>query len=170
MATQAQVVLGVFAAGFALAFVGYLNRQAVGEVVDAAVDLLKPRGIRNNNPGNLVYIPDPARAWDGQIGSDGRFGVYDTAARGVRALGKQLEKHARSGMRTVRTLINVWAPPSENNTGAYVAQVAKALNVAPDLMIDVSARLPQLAAAIIQHENGRQPYAMADIERWVRLE
>src|SRR4051812_46965540 len=71
----------------------------VAEVADAAANLL-PRGIRNNNPGNIRFLP-AASAWRGQIGSDGSFGIYDTPANGVRAIAKQLQKYTASGARTV---------------------------------------------------------------------
>lgn len=128
----------------------------------------QPRGIRNNNPGNLEWLP-PGRAWNGQIGSDGRFGVYDTPANGVRAMARQLLKYSREGLNTVRSIIAKWAPASENDVGAYARSVAARMGVGPDESISVSASLPRLVAAMIRHENGQQPYSMSDIERWVYL-
>lgn len=125
-----------------------------------------PAGIRNNNPGNLRYLTG-AHAWDGQIGNAGGYGVYRSPDRGVRALGQQLQVYERRGLRTVRAIVGVWAPPSENNTAAYIADVARKLGVQPDDPISVTNRLPELAAAIIQHENGEQPYALSDIKQWV---
>lgn len=139
--------------------------RVVADATDAALANL-PRGIRNNNPGNLLYLP-PGRAWRGQIGSDGRFGVYDTAANGVRAIGQQLLKYARGGVDTVQGLIATWAPENENPTDAYVANVARWVGVHPTASIDVRAMLPELAAAIIRQENGMQPYPEADIRAWV---
>lgn len=126
------------------------------------------RGIRNNNPGNIVYMP--VNPWKGQIGTDGRFGVYDTPANGVRAIGKQLMVYRRKyGLSTVRDLIARWAPPVENNTASYISSVARRLGVDADQNIDVAAMLGQLAAAIILHENGRIPYTQSDINTWVNL-
>lgn len=128
-----------------------------------------PRGIRNNNPGNIRTLP-ASRAWRGQIGDDGGgYGVYDRPENGVRALGKQLLKYAAEGLNTVAAIINRWAPPVENATAAYVSAVARALSVGVNEPIDVHARLPELAAAIIRHENGMQPYTMAEIREWVYL-
>lgn len=125
--------------------------------------LVTSRGYRNNNPGNIRYI-DPERAWDGQIGNDGGYGVYATPQAGTRALGKELEKRERAGFRTVRDLIagiavnggrqGGWAPAVENDAEAYVADVADELEVDPDQPIDITALLPQLARGIGKHENG----------------
>lgn len=141
------------------------GRALVGASVAGAFDsldiaasrvrgLLVSRGYRNNNPGNLEYIADPARAWNGQIDRDGRFGVYARPEDGTRALGKQLQKYEREGRRTVRDIVNRWAPPVENDTNSYVADVAGELRVDPDVPINVTARLHELARAIAKHENG----------------
>ncbi len=128
-----------------------------------------PRGVRNNNPGNIEWLP-PARAWRGQVGNDGRFGVYDSPANGVRAVGQELLKDWRAGADTIRELITAWAPPNENDTEAYVRAVARAVTGRAEGgsdSINVQERLPALVAAVIKHENGQQPYAAADLQRWV---
>jgi hypothetical protein len=125
-----------------------------------------PRGIRNNNPGNIRYVEGVTSLYLGCIGSDGEFCRFDTAHNGIRALCKLLlvyqDKH---GLRTVRGCINRWAPPVENDTSAYVDVVARALNVEPDDEIDLHRDfvLAGMALAIIQHENGQQPYAPGDV-------
>lgn len=125
---------------------------------------MTPRGIRNNNPGNIEYhesIP-----WRGQTGGDGRFATFDTAHNGLRALAKQLLVYEdKYGLRTVRGIINRWAPPVENNTSAYVNAVASALGVGPDDVISTHGprTLAGLVTAIVQHENGQQPYTVPQI-------
>lgn len=126
-----------------------------------------PRGIRNNNPGNLDFIAPPELPWNGQVGTDGRFGIYDTAAHGVRALAHQLLKDFRAGAQTLTDLITEWAPPSENDTGAYILAVSNAAGIAPDEPLDLQSNLPAVTAAIIQHENGEQPYSPDDLATWV---
>jgi hypothetical protein len=144
------------------------SRTERGQVVavdamDTVVNALTPRGYRNNNPGNLRYLS--ANAWNGQVGNDGGFGVYATKEAGTRALGKQLLKY---GLSTVRGIIGRWAPPHENDTGAYVASVSAALGVAPDSVINVHQRLPALARAIAKHENGYVDSSF-DFDKWVYL-
>lgn len=141
---------------------------------------LLPRGIRNNNPGNIRTLP-AGKAWRGQVGDDGGgYGVYDKMSSGVRALGKQLQVYERRGLDTVREIISTWAPASENDTRAYVSAVARELGVAPDDAINVTGRLEALAAAIIRHENGAAfttytdpatgaRYTAGDLGRWARL-
>lgn len=140
-----------------------------------------PKGLRNKNPGNIRYLP-PSRAWNGQIGDDGKgYGVYDSMQNGVRATGRQLRKYAAEGLNTVRAIISKWAPTTENNTLAYVNAVAKELNLSSLQPFDVEKRLPELALAIFHHENGRAAVSgytdatgakilsYANISRWVYL-
>jgi hypothetical protein len=131
-----------------------------------------PRGIRNNNPGNIDWIANAAKRWRGMIRQEtpaegGRFGVFDTPANGVRAIAQELLLDDRRGVRTVAGLINNWAPSNENNTSAYVRAVAGELRVEPDDAIDVRVYLPRLVAAIIRHENGLQPYSADQLNAWV---
>ncbi len=113
-----------------------------------------PRGIRNNNPGNIEY--SPANDWKGQIGHDGRYAIFSDMKYGVRALAILLiNYYQRYGLRTVRQIINRWAPPTENDTESYVNHVAERLGVEPDQMIALAPNLADLVRAIIRHENGR---------------
>lgn len=122
---------------------------------------MTPRGIRNNNPGNIRYVEGVTSTYQGCTGSDGAFCTFDTPVNGIRALGKLLLSYQqRHGIRTIREAINRWAPPSENDTGAYVAAVAAAVGYGPDMLLDFAdpGVLRSLATAIIRHENNQQPY------------
>lgn len=121
-----------------------------------------PRGIRNNNPGNI----EAGIGWKGEVGDDGRFATFATPEHGIRALALNAVNSQRvHGNDTVLDLINRWAPPSENNTVAYANQVAKALGVGIDDPVDLSRpdTLAKFTAAVIQHENGKQPYTAEQI-------
>jgi hypothetical protein len=127
-----------------------------------------PRGIRNNNPGNVDYHPsdDP---WEGLDNppTDGRFCRFTEPKFGIRVMCKLLLAYQDfHGCRTVQDIINRWAPPAENDTGEYVAHVASLVGVAADAPIDVhkAAVLRPLVQAIIVHENGQQPYDAATID------
>lgn len=135
--------------------------DAIEEVVvtarrigSAISDALLPRGIRNNNPGNIEWIENPEKRWLGMIERDGRYGIFDTPENGLRAIGGELAASVRKGQRTVRDVISEWAPPTENNTPAYIAAVAKRLDVLADHTIDVRANAEQITRAIVAHENG----------------
>lgn len=121
-----------------------------------------PRGVRNHNPGNLEW-GDP---WQGlrpaDKRTDPRFCQFESPAYGIRALARTLityqDKH---GIRTVSAAINRWAPPSENDTGAYVRAAQQA--VGGDL-VDMHSyeSLRPLVEAIIRHENGVGPRKTAN--------
>lgn len=114
------------------------------------------RGIRNNNPGNIRRT---GTAWQGMSAtqSDPDFIQFDTMAAGVRALARTLQTYQEThGLRTVRGIVSRWAPPTENDTGAYIAAVSRAVGVGPDDLL--SPRDPptmfRLVRAIIRHEVG----------------
>ncbi len=54
----------------------------------------------------------------------------------------------------MRAIISTWAPPNENHTASYVADVAGQLDVDADTVINVTERRADLAEAIARHENG----------------
>lgn len=121
-----------------------------------------PRGVRNNNPGNIRATGKP---WDGQTGDDGEYAKFATPEHGIRALGRNLLSYNKQGFDTVQEIIGRWAPPNENDTGAYVKTVAAKLGVAPDAQIDLTDinTLSKLSKAIMQHENGQMNYSDAQI-------
>lgn len=138
-----------------------IDAKPAGAPVRAG-DPSAPRGIRNNNPGNI----EAGIGWKGEVGDDGRFATFATPEHGIRALALNAVNSQRvHGNDTVLDLINRWAPPSENNTVAYANQVAKALGVGIDDPVDLSNpdTLAKFTAAVIRHENGQQPYSAEQI-------
>lgn len=125
-----------------------------------------PRGIRNNNPGNLR--PSSSYKWLGQAGVDeGNYLIFDTPDNGLRAAAKNLLNQQRKhGLRTVRDIITKYAPAADNNdTQAYILAVSDELGVAATDPLDLG-QSDQLAAflrAVIRHENGVQPYSDAQL-------
>lgn len=121
--------------------------------------LLLPRGIRNNNPGNIRLSKTP---WHGQRPeqTDAEFVEFTTALYGLRALLKLLlTYHLKYNLDTVASIINRYAPPHENATDTYIYQVTKALKIKRTERIDLTSKaaLTALARAIILHENGAPP-------------
>lgn len=125
------------------------------------------RGLRDNNPGNVRKGPI---TWQGQLddqSGDPDFVTFKTPQWGIRAIARlMLTYQNQYHLSTVREIINRWAPPSENNTSAYVSAVAEGLKdqtggiPLPDMEINVDSAdimLP-LVKAIILHENGSNPY------------
>jgi len=133
-----------------------------------------PRGLRNKNPGNIDRVAGVR--WQGQAddqSDDERFVVFTDAKWGIRAICRTLityqdKRQARDGSKiaTVAEIVDRWAPPVENNTGAYAEHVAKLLSVGTDDTIDVYdwATMRGLVLAIIEHENGFQPFDNATID------
>jgi hypothetical protein len=140
-----------------------------------------PRGIRNNNPGNIRWSNDQ---WKGLIpkdqASDKSFCVFRSPEYGIRAMARILRKYTtykgmpgvgKPNIDTVREIINRWAPAIENDTEAYIQSVAKNLGTTANAPIDVfdNAIMLKLLKAIITHENGQQPYSDAQIINGINL-
>jgi hypothetical protein len=143
------------------------------------------RGFLNNNPGNMDRAT--GAPWQGEIRdtvdarltefqrkelTSGRFAVFTSPEWGIRALAKNLFAYRdRLNRRTVREIINTWAPPVENDTGAYVNVVAKRVGVGPNEPIDLRdyKTLHALVSAIIIHECAGMPYKGDEIDEGLRL-
>jgi len=109
-----------------------------------------PRGIMNNNPGNLNFA--------GQKGahSSGRYAAFGSMKEGVAALVRQIGLYIHRGKDTIRKIITTYAPPGENNTAAYIRAVSQFMGVSPDqpLSMGNAKQIEALVRAISIHENG----------------
>lgn len=129
------------------------------------------RGLRNNNPGNIRH--DGTR-WQGERipSTDPSFKQFTSMAYGYRAMFKLLTNYARlHGCQTIRKIISRWAPPSENDTAAYIATVSRLTGIAPDQTIDIAShdQMCSLVAAMSQVKNGIRA-APAEIQSgWLLL-
>jgi hypothetical protein len=149
------------AAVAALVLWAFSRTQRGEALIEEGVEVIAStvRGIRNNNPGN---IRRDSTQWQGLAPSqsDPSFWQFVSMDYGVRAIGKIVQTYQdRYGLNTVRGIISRWAPPSENDTGAYVANVAYGMGVDPDDVIDVrdAATLAGLVRGIVTQENGAGP-------------
>lgn len=127
-----------------------------------------PRGIRNHNPGNIRH----GDQWEGMAEqqNDPSFVQFVAPEWGIRAMARILNRYYTVyGLTTINAIVGRWAPPVENNTGAYVNHLAAVLDVAPDQPLDFGLELPGLIAAIIRHENGQQPYSAEIIRKGISL-
>ena len=121
--------------------------------------LLQPRGIRNNNPGNIRLS---AQRWLGQKAAQGDtdFVEFDDPVLGLRALMKLLLAYQlRHGLDTVESIVNRFAPPHENATDNYIYAVCRDMKVKRRdvLRLGDTKTLQGLARAITAHENGQRP-------------
>ena len=90
------------------------------------------RGLRNNNPLN---IRRGKTRWKGEIPQSssprgGREGVafvrFTTLEHGIRAAYQILDTYRRKYHAVcIEDIITRWAPPSENDTGAYIRSVCR---------------------------------------------
>jgi len=115
-----------------------------------------PRGIRNNNPGNLIYTNIK---WNGKLpkeqNKDRRFEMFIAPEYGIRAMIKDLKHDIEKGKNTVPTLISEYAPKFENNTGAYIQTVCKDLKVSQTAkLLPTKNTLRLLVHSISRVENG----------------
>lgn len=151
----------------------------------------EPRGIRNNNPGNIEW---GSSRWQNSIAKedseDSRFVVFKDAPSGIRAIAVTLLTYFNKRLTpngepidTVAKAITRWAPAGENDTGAYIHQVCVAVSkmtdshVDPDTVLDFHKYevICGIVAGIIRHENGPGPkktinewYAPAVVDEGVR--
>ena len=123
------------------------------------------RGFRNQNPGNIRKSPEQ---WRGMSSAqpDPAFVTFIAPVYGIRAIVKILISYQARGLHTIRQMINAWAPPVENDTGAYVEDVSREVGSSPDQIVSVQNRdlCARMVAAIIRHECGSQPYGVNVIQ------
>jgi len=119
-----------------------------------------PRGIRNNNPLNIRK----GNNWKGerQHQTDNAFEEFVSIEYGLRAAfkilrnwisGKANRGHA---IDTIEKIVSRWAPPSENNTDAYINYVSKRSGIDPRERIWFTDRrkIVAIVEAMAMYENG----------------
>lgn len=145
-----------------------------------------PRGIRNNNPGN-IEIGSP---WQGLAApeemtpeqrKENRFCVFVAPKWGIRAIARVLityqdKRKANDGSRidTLREFIERWAPASENDVNSYVRSIRKRMGLSEDDPVAIPditdyEIMRNMVIGIIWHENGMQPYDDLTIDEGLRL-
>lgn len=118
------------------------------------------RGIRNNNPLNLRHTGDRWRGLSLQQ-SDSDFAQFTDMTWGIRAAFVNLRTHLRRDERaqrptTVSREIGRWAPPTENDTRAYIKAVCRMGMLRPDEQLDWQdkSQMCRLLWAMAHHECG----------------
>lgn len=129
------------------------------------------RGERNNNPGNIRH----GSKWQGLSveQTDKDFCQFISSEYGIRAIYKLLQTYQKKyGLNTIRTIINRYAPPNENNTEGYISRASKEIGI--DVNNPINTQLKNvtipLAVAIVNIELGYQPYSEKVFEdAWLLL-
>lgn len=124
----------------------------------------KPRGIRNNNPGNLNFAGQAGATKEG--GENGRFAVFESMRDGISALYKQIQLYFSRGVNTIESVVNKYAPADDNNNvQAYIKQLVGATGKQADekLSGEDTETVFKLIRGIINHENGKGYVSDQDI-------
>jgi hypothetical protein len=113
--------------------------EAVGRMEGFGV--AHSRAQRNNNPGNINFELWMVRLYPGTIleipaneDEKPRFAFFPSAAIGWRALGDLLVRNY-AGM-TVADAFNKYAPPVENQTNEYIANICKWCGLTPETILN----------------------------------
>lgn len=108
-----------------------------------------PRGIRNNNPLNIRI----GNNWQGEkaVQTDKVFEQFESMTYGLRA-GFKILRNYMSGydgrqrpLNCVADIITRWAPPSENDTKAYIKRVCDFSGLHPYERVRFSDRTKMIA-------------------------
>ncbi|EPG6291445.1 hypothetical protein I8I22_004142, partial [Enterobacter cloacae] len=129
-----------------------------------------PRGIRNNNPGNLNYVGQAGATMEG--GEGGRFAVFESMQHGIAALYKQLQLYFKRGINTLSSIVKTYAPASDNNNvDAYISALTKATGKGANEVLDSgdTATIARLMKGIVDHENGKGYISSSDIMGGIQL-
>ena len=126
-----------------------------------------PRGLRNNNPGNIRINND---LYQGGVrpSRDNEFKKFKTMAYGYRAIYRTLLTYYRIyRLETIRQMISRWAPPEENKTDAYIKAVSDYAGIPADDLISFDReQMIRIVAGMSKVENGRIANMSDLIARW----
>jgi len=129
-----------------------------------------PRGIRNNNPGN-IEVGGPVYLGEAQP-PDGSYLRFIDPQHGLRAIIICMIAYQHNdGCNNLMDIIYRWAPPSSNPTTAYLASVSDATGILPADQPDFTQAsvCDAMMKAITTQENGEQPYSQLTIDRAVAM-
>ncbi|MEM8340566.1 hypothetical protein Q4R68_15685 [Morganella morganii] len=121
------------------------------------------RGLRNNNPGNLIAAPN-STGYD--YGNDHRYVKFGSSRDGIAAMSRQLMLDAEDGLNTFDGLLRKYAPAkAKNNTQGYIDRVSKGTGFGPHEPLNMHD--PNVLAKVIPHmikvENIEQPYSYQEV-------
>ena len=123
--------------------------------------MMIPRGIRNHNPLNIRRSKDQ---WKGmaEVQSDRAFVQFKSLEYGWRAAFYLLTRtyYHKYRLYTIRGIVSKWAPPGENNTEAYIRNVARLTGISADEPLGIPSEHPArwmlVGAAMAIQENGTE--------------
>ena len=169
-----QKQIGLIIAGALVFLVPALSRATTAGSV-ATLSYLDapglPSGMRKNNPGNIRS----GAGYQGEIGSQSGFAVFQTYAYGIRAMILLLIKYIERGssypnacvnrpQNTIKDIITQWAPPyscggdnPDNAVTNYIAYVSNRTGIpANQKIIADRSTLRKILRAMAYYEQGRE--------------
>lgn len=131
-----------------------------------------PRGIRNNNPLNIVFVP--SNKWKGLSGSDGRFCTFIKPEFCYRAAEYLRIKWIRkSPDMTIQDFIFRWCP--DDTSFSYLYSVCRLMSegrvysYTPFTMLSDVVDVSLLYKAMTVVENGYCPYDISIIRDGIKM-
>lgn len=115
-----------------------------------------PRGLRNLNPGNIRRSKTRYKG-EKSDSTDAAFKQFESLEWGYRAIFMLLHTYRVRGYGdTIAKMIARYAPPSENNTEAYISRVCRSTGIDRDTTLDTqnSEQMIPIVCAISAVENG----------------
>lgn len=92
---------------------------------------------RNNNPGDLRHAPDEVHA----PGDPDGIGSFPNAADGWAKLERQLTLYSQRGLTVQQMIEDCYAPPTENDSAKYLANVCAWVGCSPQTLVSVALTL-----------------------------
>lgn len=121
--------------------------------------------VKNNNPLNLR---SSVNKWKGEVtSSNDEFEVFESWVFGLRAGMKNMKTQIERGNDTIAKLVNVWAPPTENETENYIRYVCEKSGIDRDTKISFSLPFIQpITNAMVKMESGQDLKADDFLSAW----
>ncbi|PJR05459.1 hypothetical protein CDD79_29855 [Raoultella ornithinolytica] len=121
------------------------------------------RGFRNHNPGNL-------RDASNTTGRNQGFSTFSSDEDGLAAMARQLMLYGDRGNNTPGGILHMYAPRTENKTQQYINDVSARTGYDSRQRLDLHNPevLKNLMAAMIQHEQGSQPYTEEQLKNAIQ--
>lgn len=114
------------------------------------------RGLRNCNPGNIRRSNTKYQG-EKTPSTDSAFKQFESLEWGYRAVFMLLHTYRVRGYGdTIEKMISRYAPPSENNTEAYISRLCRATGFERDMPLDTlnAEQMVPVVCAISAVENG----------------
>ena len=137
-----------------LLLAGERNPKVNNGLLGTILPVMKPNQgllegpVQFNNPGNIEI----GQGYAGETGATyaDRFSVFDSPQMGVRAVARDITTKIGRHKGDLNKIIAEYAPPSENDTNAYIDYVKKSVGKNKVTKAD----LPSIVKSVIEMENG----------------